>query len=62
MANKILLAIIAAGLWANVLTNMTRPAHADAESSLSSMETSLSDIEHDIHGLYGGICLNSMIS
>lgn len=44
MTNKILLALIAFGLWANALGDWVRPAKADAESSLSA-------IAHDVHAM-----------
>jgi hypothetical protein len=44
MTNKILFALIAFGLWANALGDWTRPAKADAESSLS-------EIARDVHAM-----------
>ena len=53
MVNKLLLALIAAGLWANVLTKA--PARADMSDSY------LSGIAHDIHSIYSGSCSNSKL-
>jgi hypothetical protein len=44
MTNKLLLALIAFGLWANALGDWILPAKADAESSLSA-------IAHDVHAM-----------
>ncbi|UPT97714.1 hypothetical protein J4G48_0006320 [Bradyrhizobium barranii subsp. apii] len=56
MTNRLVLIAIATGLWANVITSLVRPAHADADSYLS-------NIAHDTHALvYGGSgCFNSKI-
>jgi hypothetical protein len=51
MSNKILLAIIALGLWANAFATMSNPARADSDHYLS-------DISRDIHGIWNGSCLN----
>ena len=51
---KSLLTVIAACLVWIVARDVTlvRPAHADAD---------LSTIEHDLHGIWSGICLNGKI-
>ena len=38
MFNKLILIAIAAGLWANVMATIVRPAHADADSNISHID------------------------
>ena len=45
--NKVLLALIAAGLWANAAMTFVRPAHADLNSG-SEIYSKLSSVESDI--------------
>jgi hypothetical protein len=54
MVNKLLLLAIALGLWANALSGWVKPARADSESSLSSIEDYVSAIA-------SGTCNNSKI-
>jgi hypothetical protein len=56
MMNKLLLISIATGLWANAVTTLIRPVHADTDSYLSQIAT-------DMHALARGGrgCLNSKI-
>jgi hypothetical protein len=53
VTNKVILVIIAAALWANVFVKTSQPARADSDSLLI--------IEHDIHAVYNGTCLNSKL-
>jgi hypothetical protein len=53
---KLILAAIAAGLWANVLTVVLRAVPAHAQQDLD-----VSNIQHDLHGIYAGNCLNPKI-
>ena len=54
MINKVLLAVIALGLWANAATTAIRPARADNEygyqiyKELRSINSTLGDIENKI--------------
>jgi hypothetical protein len=49
---KLLMALIATGLWMNVLGPFfLSKAQANADDYLS-------NIEHDIHSIYSGTCLN----
>jgi hypothetical protein len=61
MFNKIILAAIAAGLWANVAVTLVRPAHADSDSDISSIETLVRSIEGDLGRIEHGNCQNSKI-
>lgn len=55
MMNKILLALIAVGLWANALESWTRPARADnSESYLSDIRDDVSQISADVNALANG--------
>ena len=58
MTNKILLALIAAGLWANVIVQLQHPAMASPESTFGGLNGDLSNIAKDIHSLAFGICAN----
>lgn len=60
MTNKLLLALIAAGLWANAFASMTKPAKADVEANsyLSEIANDIHHIKSDINGLAYGICTN----
>lgn len=53
--SKIILVAIALGLWANVSILVFRPIPAIAQNA------DLSDIRHDLHAIFGGICINSKI-
>jgi predicted secreted protein len=64
MTNKLLLAAIAAGLWANAIATTIRPAHAaDTDPVLSKMEVHLAAIAASMHTLLTGgkDCQNSKI-
>ena len=50
---KVLLLLIASGLWANALVPIVRPIAAKADPDYSSV---LSDIAHDVHNL--SICVS----
>lgn len=50
---KIILAFIAAGLWANAAGSFIRPASAQSSE--------LNDIAHDVHAIYIGTCINDKI-
>jgi hypothetical protein len=64
---KILLAAIALGLWANVITGQIQPAAADAwtfkkiERHLDGIERHLNSIESNFSSLTSGLCLNSKL-
>jgi hypothetical protein len=51
MTSKILLGVIAAGLWANAFAGFIKPAAAASE-------TYLAEIAHDIHAIFLGVCDN----
>ena len=64
MANKLLLAAIAAGLWANAIATIIRPAHAaETDPVLLQIEHHLSAIAKDMHTLISGgkECQNSKV-
>jgi hypothetical protein len=50
---KILLGIIALGLWLNLLFSVAKPirARADTDSTLTEIESDLSDIKNEVRGL-----------
>ncbi len=52
---KALLLAIAIGLWMNVAGQWLRPV------ALRAADVDISTIEHDLHGIYSGVCLNSKI-
>jgi hypothetical protein len=45
MTNKLLLALIGAGLWANAALTFTRQAHADSEYELRKIASNTSNID-----------------
>lgn len=53
---KVILVVIALGLWGNMLLPILRttPARADPDGYLIAMA-------HDIHGLWSGTCINSRL-
>jgi hypothetical protein len=57
---KILLILIALGLWANAVLPLIRP-HAVAAQSADSIENHLSEIESDVHKIARGTCTNGKI-
>jgi hypothetical protein len=57
---KVILALIALGLWLNVVVPLFYPARVAAEDK-KQMEQDLHNIAHDVHALYSGVCLNSKI-
>jgi len=62
---KILLTVIAAGLWANAMTSWLKPASALADSELSiplsSIERSVNSINSDLGSISSGMCFNRKI-
>jgi hypothetical protein len=52
---KIILAVIALGLWVNIAVVVSRPQPATAQSY------DLGNIEHDLHAIYTGNCSNEKI-
>jgi hypothetical protein len=61
---KLLLAIIALGLWANLAVPLlkSQPAQAqDVSSSIRNIEHSLENIEQDMRAIASGSCLNSRL-
>jgi hypothetical protein len=58
--SKVLLAIIAMGLWANALVSILGSKEAVAQS-ISGMVTDISDIKSGVAALSGGTCLNSKL-
>jgi hypothetical protein len=57
---KLILAAIAAGLWANAITAFDRPAKAAVDYG-SSIDSHLSSIESDIGRIQRGSCSNSKL-
>ena len=53
---KALLLAIAIGLWMNMASQWLRPVILRAAADVD-----ISTIEHDVHSIYNGICLNSKI-
>jgi hypothetical protein len=60
MFNKILLAVIAAGLWANVAASLMRPAHAD-DLDIGDIREAVSKIRNDLWDIANGKCQNSKL-
>ena len=62
---KILLALIATGLWANTIATLSQPKVASAQdATLTSIDSHLARIDHDVHNLADiedGTCRNSKI-
>ena len=56
--SKVLLAMIAMGLWANALVSILGSNEAVAQS-ISGMVTDISDIKSGVSALSGGTCQNS---
>lgn len=54
-STKLILVAIALGLFANAGATFLRLGPAEAQSA------DLSTIQHDLHNIYSGICLNSKI-
>jgi hypothetical protein len=52
---KALLLAIAVGLWLNVIAHWVRPVPVSAQSD------ELSTIQHDLHSIYTGVCINHKI-
>jgi len=74
LTTKILLGLIAAGLWANFATSFTQPATAescdlwsiestvdDIESTVDDIESTVDVIESTVEGIAYGTCINSKI-
>ena len=53
---KILLTIIALGLWVNVMMPLVHPAFADIDYS-----STLKTMEHDLQNIYNGTCNNGKL-
>ncbi len=53
--SKIILIVIAAGLWANMAAGIFHAGPAVAQTA------QLNDIAHDLHSIYSGVCVNSKI-
>ena len=51
---KALLLAIAIGLWVNIASQWLPPVTVSAQGNLST-------IEHDLHSIYSGVCINSKI-
>lgn len=62
-STKIILVLIACGLWANILTPLLAPvkAHADSESVLSDILSKLDSMEYDIGRIQRGTCTNGKL-
>jgi hypothetical protein len=58
-STRLLLGLIALGLWANVFAPLFRasPVHAQDADSIAQ---SLKNIEHDVHSIYNGTCLSKI--
>jgi hypothetical protein len=61
MTNKLLLAAIAVGLWANVLTSWVKPARADSEGDLHSISFKADEIYSTLEGIADGRCKSQKI-
>jgi hypothetical protein len=57
---KVLLALIALGLWANAVSPLWSPRPVAAQDQ-AQMEKDIHDIAHDLHNIWGGICINGKI-
>ena len=53
---KVILAAIALGLWANAIIPLARATPAQAQN-----DQYLVSVQHDLHAIYYGICLNRKI-
>jgi|GEM_PF-2675526 len=60
---KVLLAAIAAGLWANTAATIIRPASADTETWLGRLTNEVQSMNQDFHSFITGDvgCRNSRI-
>jgi hypothetical protein len=64
---KVLLLLIALGLWADVAERLLRPAHAAAqdfstmERYLRNIESKVGDIESDVDDIEDGTCKNKKL-
>ena len=62
MMNKLLLAAIALGLWANVWVTLVRPTQAQTTGDpLTELSHTLSFIQTELHKLMDGTCSNRKI-
>ena len=57
---KVLLALIALGLWINVVASLFHPARVAAEEK-EQIEQDIHNLAHDVHSIYSGICLNEKL-
>lgn len=62
---KLFLALIAAGLWANIFAPLLRPIEAvaqyEADSILKKMDVRLSNIDANVDRLQRGACSNGKL-
>jgi hypothetical protein len=68
--SKIIFAAIALGLWANIAIHFFEPKAVAAQNTteggysalvydrLGTIQSDVQSIEHDLHSVAGGICLN----
>jgi hypothetical protein len=61
MMNKLLLAAIALGLWANVWVALVQPTQAQTIDPLTELSHTLSFIQVELHKLMDGTCSNRKI-
>jgi hypothetical protein len=61
MMNKLLLAAIALGLWANVWVTQVRPTQAQSSDPLTDLSHTLSFIQTELQKLVDGTCSNRKI-
>ena len=57
---KMLLALIALGLWLNLVAPLFHPARVAAEDK-EQIERDIHDLAHDVHTIFSGVCLNGKI-
>jgi hypothetical protein len=57
---KLLLLVIALGLWANALIPLIHPKPVAAQS-LGDIDSRVSNIEDDVHKIARGTCVNTKI-
>jgi len=62
-STKLLLAVIALGLWANVISVWIGPVTVDAQTDfyLRQINNGIQSIERDVSDISDGFCLNSEI-
>jgi hypothetical protein len=52
---KILLALVAIGLWANIGVSLLKP------TSVLAQNPDIATISHDVHAIYNGTCTNKKV-